>query len=89
MAIVKCRIHSCGNLVGPIRQKVSDLCYTCDRNLEDWSGREAARRMEWNRRCRMFVERQEALPRKSVTNDEVAKYVRTIVTRNMRKKAKK
>jgi hypothetical protein len=85
---VKCRIGSCTQLVGPIRRKISDLCYRCDRNLEGWSDREYAERLEWKRRCNMFVERQEALPH-SVSDSAVTKHIRTIVTASLREKTKK
>ena len=85
---VKCKIPNCTRLVGPLRQKVSDLCYVCDRNIEDWSARGSVRRLEWNRRVRMFVERQDVLP-KGVSDSDVAAYVRKIVTAAMRKKGTK
>lgn len=58
---VKCRFKYCLRMVGPVRQRTSDLCYTCDRNLEDWSNRERDRLFEWRRRVNMFAERLDTI----------------------------
>jgi len=89
MAYVKCRIRTCHRLVGPLRQKISDLCYQCDLNIEKWSKRSYNDRVEWYRRVNMFVERQEVLPKGQVSDDQVKDYVHKIVTAAMRKKEKR
>ena len=85
---IKCAFEKCVRLVGPIRQKISKFCYQCDRNLEEWSRRGYNRRVEWKRRCELSVSRQDALPKGAVTDNDVAAYVRKIVTASMRKKEK-
>jgi hypothetical protein len=88
MAFIKCRINSCARLIGPLRQKVSDVCYQCDVNLEKWSKQPFNKRAEWFRRVNMFKERQEVLPRGSLTGDDVNKYVHRIVTAAIRQREK-
>lgn len=82
---VKCKFPSCPRLIGPIRQKISDLCYQCDVNIEKWSKRGFTRRVEWKRRCSLTIERQDALPQ-GVSESDIAKYVHKIVTASLRKK---
>ncbi len=84
----KCRIYSCTRLVGPIRQKVSKLCWPCDRNLENLASIGMGRRLERRRRCAMGIERQESLPH-AASHQDVVEYVRTLVKRRLKEAKKK
>lgn len=82
---VKCIFSTCFNLVGPIRQQKTNMCYTCERNLDDWAKRGMSRRVAWRARVTKFNERLATFRDAEQETSKVASFVAAQLKRKLKK----